>query len=438
VRLHHRSYLKTCLLSGLATAGGFGGALLTMRVPSTPIYQFVAVVSCFVCLIAGIITIAGLAVFWRDHASMNGHEDVFLSLNRSRSEENLACCEVSRLSLCLGAVWPGRFRRLRVGDEVQVRPLAEIQATLDADATLEGLPFQPEMVAHCGRRFRVYRCIDKIHDYGRTGKMRRVTNAVSLTGLRCDGSAHDSCQARCYLIWKEAWLRPVWRSADGQSGSYEGVGVGPAPSIGASGVRLSEPASDQSASAQHEKRFRCQFTQLAAASVPLRAWDVRQDFRPLVSGNVTLRAFGIAMLTRLFNHVQGLRHGVTFPVASSGESAAPPVPAPIALGERVRVRRAVEIATTLDVRGRNRGLWFDLDMLKHCGRCYEVAGRIERIIDAATGRMLQMKTPCLTLGGVSASGEFLRLCPQHEPIFWREVWLKRAECDVQSPATVAS
>jgi len=52
--------------------------------------------------------------------------------------------------------------------------------------------------------------------------------------------------------------------------------------------------------------------------------------------------------------------------------------------------------------------------------------------------MLQLKTPCLTLGGVAASGEFLRLCPQHEPIFWREVWLRPAERDVQNPATVAS
>jgi hypothetical protein len=33
----------------------------------------------------------------------------------------------------------------------------------------------------------------------------------------------------------------------------------------------------------------------------------------------------------------------------------------------------------------------------------------------------------VTLEKVIATGEFLRLCPQHEYIFWRETWLKRDE-----------
>jgi len=41
--------------------------------------------------------------------------------------------------------------------------------------------------------------------------------------------------------------------------------------------------------------------------------------------------------------------------------------------------------------------------------------------------MAIMKTPCLMLEDVIATGEFLRLCPQHEYIFWREIWLQRAE-----------
>src|SRR6185436_4300731 len=38
---------------------------------------------------------------------------------------------------------------------------------------------------------------------------RRLENTVLLEDLRCDGSAHDGCQAECRLYWKEAWLRPA-------------------------------------------------------------------------------------------------------------------------------------------------------------------------------------------------------------------------------------
>ena len=44
---------------------------------------------------------------------------------------------------------------LRVGDIVEVRSEAEILATLDENGRLESLPFMPEMLALCGRRFRV-------------------------------------------------------------------------------------------------------------------------------------------------------------------------------------------------------------------------------------------------------------------------------------------
>ena len=36
-----------------------------------------------------------------------------------------------------------------------------------------------------------------------------MQDTVLLDNLRCDGSAHDGCQAGCRLYWKEAWLRRV-------------------------------------------------------------------------------------------------------------------------------------------------------------------------------------------------------------------------------------
>jgi hypothetical protein len=36
-----------------------------------------------------------------------------------------------------------------------------------------------------------------------------------------------------------------------------------------------------------------------------------------------------------------------------------------------------------------------------------------------------MGSACIVLEGVSATGEYLGLCPQNELIFWHEIWLER-------------
>ena len=141
---------------------------------------------------------------------------------------------------------------------------------------------------------------------------------------------------------------------------------------------------------------------------------------------MTLSAFCVAILTRLFNAVQVARDGVRYPGAAleTGRSIRSVGHSPVP-GDAVRVLAMGDIVATLNHKGRNRGLWFDRDMVKHCGRRYTVLRRVERIIDDATGQMLEMKTPCLVLAGAEASGEFLRFCAQHEYPFWREVWLSR-------------
>src|SRR5262245_2737931 len=98
---------------------------------------------------------------------------------------------------------------LRIGELVEVRSRDEILATLDATGRLDGLPFMPEMLKQCGRRFRVFRRAIKACDtIGNTG-MHRMEDAVHLEGVRCDGSAHAGCQALCMVYWKEAWLKRV-------------------------------------------------------------------------------------------------------------------------------------------------------------------------------------------------------------------------------------
>jgi hypothetical protein len=346
-------------------------------------------------------------VIMRDSADLKGKPDLFLAANRALSENALVAgndgfkmrwARVTRRALGQRQPLPG--------EEVLIQSRSEIEQTLDADGRLEGLPFMPEMAQFCGRRARVFRCVDKVYDYGGKKTLRRIKNVVLLAALRCDGTAHGGCQAGCYLLWKTAWLRPVDRPA-------------PTPLPAAL-----EHRPGRSQNAVRGDRYTCQFTELVASSTPMHAWDVRQDLRPLLAGNVSVRAFCVAVLTRIFNAVQEARGGVGYPSERFrylGETQ--PVVHDLAPGDRVRVRSREQIFATLDKRGRLRGLWFDADMVKHCGRPYTVLKRVQRIIDDATGQMVTMKNVCLVLDGVDSSGEFLRFCPQHEHPFWREEWL---------------
>jgi hypothetical protein len=175
-------------------------------------------------------------------------------------------------------------------------------------------------------------------------------------------------------------------------------------------------------------------TRLWEASEPMSRWDIRQDLRPLVLGNVGFVAWAIALLTRLFNAAQSLRGGAGFPAMPPSDAAAPPPVIPILDGHRVIVRGREEIARTLK-NSRTKGLWFDRDMMRFSGRQALLRKHVDRLIHEASGRMVIMKTPCVMLDGIVATGEFLRLCPQHEYIFWREAWLQPSTQDDRATAT---
>ena len=100
-----------------------------------------------------------------------------------------------------------RVLRLRVGERVEVRSAEEILASLDERGSLDSLPFMPEMLAFCGKRFRVFKRADKVNDIVERSGLRRMEDAVLLDEVRCDGAAHGGCQALCQILWKEAWLK---------------------------------------------------------------------------------------------------------------------------------------------------------------------------------------------------------------------------------------
>ena len=99
------------------------------------------------------------------------------------------------------------------GAWVEVLPAAEIVRTLDGNQALEGLPFMPEMLHHCGQRYRVALRAERTCINPPEVPFRRLRDAVVLEGLRCDGSLHGGCELGCMFLWKEAWLRRI--PADG-------------------------------------------------------------------------------------------------------------------------------------------------------------------------------------------------------------------------------
>jgi hypothetical protein len=101
--------------------------------------------------------------------------------------------------------------RLQRGEWVEVKSEEEILKTLDGGGERRGLSFTPEMREYCGRRFRVFKRVERICVEGKPDEMRRLKNTVILEGVICHGGSR-ACDRSCFLFWREAWLRRV----DGQ------------------------------------------------------------------------------------------------------------------------------------------------------------------------------------------------------------------------------
>ena len=320
-------------------------------------------------------------------------------------------------------------RSLRPGDLVEVRPAAEILASLDTEGALNALPFMPEMLQYVGRRFTVSKRVEKICDTVAGTGSRRMRDSVYLEDLRCDGSAHGGCQAGCRIYWKEAWLKRVDAAADGRTDET-------APVRGGATKRL-ELLSQSKTKAVRDggdtpaEAYRCQATEAFVATSQLKLYDPGQYLREIVSGNVGLvrfvRVAGYALLGKI-GHKLGVMDAA--PVEPQGESGVAGEPLGLTPGDWVQVKSAEEIAETLDSKGKNRGLWFDTEMLPYCGGMFRVRNRVRRFIDEATGEMLELKHDCVILEGVVCSGDRSTrrwFCPRAIFPYWREVWLRRVD-----------
>jgi hypothetical protein len=346
---------------------------------------------------------------------------------------------------------------LKAGDWVEVRSRAEILETLDEQGRLQNLPFMPEMLRYCGERLRVYKRADKTCDYIRGWSIRRMTDTVHLEGVRCDGAGHDGCQAGCLIFWKEAWLT----RADNSVVPVESLQRGPTARAALSGLCTVESilAASRAKNPEGETVYSCQGTDVPKFTSYMSGWDPRQYIRDLRSGNLATGlagdsaaarplefALGIIQIVRalvitVFNKVQAKRHGVPYPFIEGTSAKTPVEILNLQPGELVQVRSREEIMATLDKNQKHRGLWFDSEMLPYCGGIYRVLRPVRHIIEEKSGKMIDMKSPCIVLEGVVCRSDFHKLCPRAIFPFWRENWLKRAvdapvPCQVEQGAEV--
>lgn len=402
------------LIFSAACALPLVAALACLRWLPGPIGATLAVV----LLVLALVALAPAAGAWiaigRQRRLQHGQADLFLQHNEPRSELTVSEGRTPRWSAVRRRLARRVFgHRHLVGDRVRIKPLETIRATLDAQGKLDGLPFMDEMAAFCGREAVVYRVVDKIYDYGRSRLMRPIDDCVLLVWQRCDGSAHGGCQAACYLIWKSQWLE----SQPGAAPSSPAVPV---------------PAASMAAAGDAPVRYSCQYTELSSASRAAGRFEWRGVIGPWVVGNVTAGAFVVAVLTRVFNAVQARRGGLAYPWQPAAGNDKSLTGTPLRAGDWVRVAPSAEIARSLDKNSKNKGLWFDRDMLKHCGSTHRVRGRIDRIIDVNSGALIAMKTACIVLDGVHYSGEFQGFGEQHDFLYWREAWLDPVASPEQS------
>lgn len=336
---------------------------------------------------------------------------------------------------------------LRAGDWVVVRSKREILATLDANARLDGLPFQSEMFAFCGQRMRVYKaahktCDSSVHDSGG----RRMYDTVHLEGGRCDGGLHDGCQADCVFFWKEAWLQ---RADEPRPAAVPNLGAGPSEDA----VMRARHTPDSNPS---DPTWVCQTTSVYEASEPLPWWDLRQYVRDVASRNHSawhmtrlLMLAGYRKLVHLgvgyrfwvvaYDALQRVRGGKPYPAIEGQIPQGAPTPAQslnLLPGEWVEVKSPQQISATITANGFNRGMRYDPEMLKYSSGRFRVQARVMRLIHEKTGKMTEMKTPCIRLENVYCRAELTETrlgCPRASSTYWREIWLQRVDAPTDQP-----
>ena len=109
------------------------------------------------------------------------------------------------------------------------------------------------------------------------------------------------------------------------------------------------------------------------------------------------------------------------PKARSVESESPPLQA----GERVRIKSAAEIQSTLNRWQEFKGCGFMDDMWKFCSSEQRILKPVTRFVDERDYKVKRVKGIVLLEGLTCKGTPILGRCDRNCYYFWREEWLER-------------
>lgn len=304
--------------------------------------------------------------------------------------------------------------RPKAGEWVLVKSLSSIADTLDRDGVLEGLPFMPEMAAHCGKRLRVKRFANKTCVYAESTYIGQLKDCVVLQiEERCDGSDHGGCEMGCQFFWKTEWLIPDRSNAtEPEQPKSEQPG----------NDSIVDWLVEKTKTGQQPIQYRCQATELVQIAKPISPFKFRQYVDDHRRDKVALSAIGGFLFSLITKKLTRKSDNLAGP----NLHRTPSERLRLKIGERVRVKTLADIQQTLDGNGCNRGLWFDpKEMAQFCGKELVVSRLITKLIDENSGKLRIMKQPTVVLSETECSGVFRRFCSRGSLHFWREIWLER-------------
>lgn len=314
----------------------------------------------------------------------------------------------------------------QAGDWVVVKSPQEIAETLDGNGTLDGLPFMPEMLEHCGKRYRILRRAEKtcIEFPGGAYKVREFlhNDVVLLDELRCSGANHDGCQRLCMFFWKSAWLNQSG-AGDFDPASYP--------------LHELKSLSSKLKTRGEAPRYFCQSTELknATRAESLKPHEIIQKcFREVRTGAVGISEMLGLIAVPLYRKIRDRLFGR--PRLMGDLTRTPLGSLNLQPGELVKIKSLEEMRETLDTKGRNRGLVCDIELKKFCGTTDRVKTRLEKMISEATGEMRKMEATVILEGNLCMCARVLGGCPRMDFCYWRELWLERVE-PVPAAQTVA-
>lgn len=298
------------------------------------------------------------------------------------------------------------------GDIVEVLQPMEILDTLDSDGQLDGLPFMPEMIPYCGKKFKVLAKAEKTCvtcpslKGGVTTKIKEFiyNDVVFLKDLRCTGIDHDNCQRGCMIFWKQSWLKKVGNETGDTLVDLEDA------------RKLRERLQTK----MSEEKYFCQSTQLNGTTKlisPLKR--VFKMFKETFCSKLNiLDAIKSVVLPgwKIINKI---------PQPKGLLRETPIEELNLEPGELVEVKSFSEIIHSLDKKGRNKGLNFTSDMKQYCGKQFKVRNKLERMILEETGEMLEIKNTVILEGVICSYPYRFAGCLRAELHYWREIWLKR-------------